>query len=232
MKHPRIGHVLAVSLVLLAVITAPAHASIVLDRTEVIIAADVERETITVTNTRDTPAFVSIAAREILNPGRQPEESNKGPDPRAVGLLAAPTRLALAPRERRTVRLQFLDPARDRDRVWRVTVQEVSGPVTMESSGLVLLIGYDVLVIQRPTTPTPSIAVKRDGKQLSVTNSGNSFAILDDGKQCTGADPASCADVVGARIYPGQTRELTAPDATAAIRFKLKLPAGDQDVRY
>lgn len=228
----RIGLILAASLVLMATLTVPAQASIVLDRTEVIVAADAERETLTVTNTRDTPAFVSIAAREILNPGQQPEESNKGPDPRAVGLLAAPTRLALAPGERRTVRLQFLDPARDRDRVWRVTVQEVSGPVTMESSGLVLLIGYDVLVIQRPAKPAPAVTVKRDGKQLSVTNSGNSFAILDDGKQCTGAEASSCADVVGARIYPGQTRVLTAPDERAPVSFKLKTPAGDEDVRY
>ena len=184
---------------LLATLAMPAVASISVDKTEVIVEAGTERDAVTVTNDSDAPAFVSISAREILEPGKAPEVANKSPDPKTVGLLAAPTRLALAPKERRTVRLQFLDPARARDRVWRVTVQEVSGPVTSETTGLVLLIGYDILVIQRPVKPAPSLSAKRDGKKLLVTNEGNSFALLDYGKQCPGDDAAACKDIVGAR---------------------------------
>jgi P pilus assembly chaperone PapD len=217
---------------LLATLAMPAVAAISVDKTEVIVQASAEREAITVTNESDAPAFVSITAREILEPGKVPEVANRSPDPKLLGLLAAPTRLALAPKERRTLRLQFLDPARARDRVWRVTVQEVSGPVASETTGLVLLIGYDVLVIQRPEKPAPSLSARRDGKKLEVTNGGNSFALLDYGQQCPSNDAAACKDIVGARIYPGQSRSFELVDERAPVVFKLKTPEGEEEVRY
>lgn len=65
----------------------------------------------------------------------------------------------------------------------------------------------------------------RSGSTLTSENQGNSLALLLDGRQCpSGAD--SCTEVVGARIYPGQKRTLTASDAAAKIEFKLRLPGG------
>lgn len=231
MPNILLGRMLSVVLLGFA-LAHPAAASITVDKAEVVVTAETDRETLIVSNPRDTPAFVEISAREILNSGQNPEESNRSPDPRVVGLLAAPTRLALAPGERRAVRLQFLDPPRARDRVWRVLVQEVSGPVEAETSGVMMLIGYDVLVIQRPAAARAAVSVMRNGAELTVTNTGNSFAILIDGRQCPGGEANPCVDVVGARIYAGQTRTLTSTDASAPVTFKLKTPAGEETVRY
>lgn len=227
-----IGAIIASWLVVGLVGASPAAASIAVDKAEIVVSGDTNRETVIVSNQRATPAFVEVSAREITNPGKAPEEAVRDPDPRRVGLLVAPTRLALAPGERRAVRLQFLDAPRTQDRVWRVLVQEVSGPVEAQTSGVMMLIGYDVLVIQRPNAARAVISVNRKGGELTVTNTGNSFAILNDGRQCPQGNAAPCVDVVGARIYPGQTRVLTAPDAAAAISFKLQTPTGDEAVRY
>ena len=72
-----------------------ANASISVDKAEVVVDGETRRETITVANNRATPAFVEISAREILNPGEQPEQANRGPDPSGVGLLAGPTRFSV-----------------------------------------------------------------------------------------------------------------------------------------
>jgi P pilus assembly chaperone PapD len=217
---------------LLLAIPALASATIGVDKAEIVLEAGAAGDSVVLSNTGDAPTFVEITAREVLNPGETPEQANRGPDPRGLGLLAAPSRLALAPGEQRSLRVNSLDPPRDRDRVWRVLVKEVSGPLQTQSSGLAVLLGYDILVIQRPRIARPDIQVVRSGSALTVKNQGNSFAVLIDGRQCPGGD-APCKDVVGARIYPGQTRTLTASDPTAKVEFKLRLPGGAaQPVEY
>lgn len=216
----------------LAMMPTLALAAIGIDKAEIVFEAGRAGDSVILTNTGDAPTFVEITAREILNPGEAPEQAQRGPDPRSLGLLAAPSRLALAPGEQRSLRINSLDTPRERDRVWRVLVKEVSGPLQAQGSGLAVLLGYDILVIQRPRTARADLEVARSGSSLAVTNRGNSFALLTDGKQCA-ADARACTDVVGARIYPGQTRTLTARDATANVEFKLRLPGGvGQEVKY
>jgi P pilus assembly chaperone PapD len=207
-------------------------AAIAVDKAEVVLEKETKGESVILTNTGEAPTFVEVTAREILNPGEMPEQANRGPDPRGVGLLAAPARLALAPGERRALRINVLDGPRDRDRVWRVLAKEVSGPVQSESSGVAVLLGYDILVIQRPAAARAEVQVARNGSALTVKNEGNSFAVLIEGRQCPAAADA-CKEVGGARIYPGQTRTLSASDPTAKIAFKLRLPGGvAQSVEY
>jgi P pilus assembly chaperone PapD len=221
-----------VLLLLCILIPALAVAAISIDKAEIVLEPAVQGDSVIITNTGEAATFIEITAREILNPGGTPEQASRAPDPRTIGLLAAPARLALAPGEQRALRINLLDAPRDRDRVWRVLVKEVSGPVQAASSGVAVLLGYDILIIQRPPAARAEVQVARNGSALTVTNRGNSFAILADGRQCpNGAD--ACKEVVGARIYPGQTRTLTTSDSVAKIEFKLRLPGGvAQPVEY
>jgi P pilus assembly chaperone PapD len=225
-RSPHMPKLAAIALLHLLAVPALALGAIGVDKAEVVLEAGSAGDSVILTNTGATPTFIEVTAREILNPGQAPEQANRGPDPRSLGLLAAPSRLALSPGEQRSLRINSLEAPRDHDRVWRVLVKEVSGPVQAKSSGVAVLLGYDILVIQRPGAARPDIHVTRSGGTLTIENLGNSFALLMDGRQCpSGAD--SCKEVVGARIYPGQTRTLMASDAVAKIEFKLRLPGGE-----
>lgn len=207
-------------------------AAITVDKAEIVLEAGASGDSVILTNNGDAATFIEVTAREILNPGSTPEQAHRAADPRSLGLLAAPSRVALAAGEQRSLRINSLEAPRDRDRVWRVLIKEVAGPLQAQSSGVAVLLGYDVLVIQRPPAARAEIQVARSGSELTVKNQGNSFALLIDGRQCV-SDAESCKEVTGARLYPGQTRTLTAGDALAKVQFKLRLPGGvAQNVEY
>ena len=159
-------------------------------------------------------SFVSIEPSEILSPGAASERRVTSPDPAKLGLLVSPNRLVLEPKQRRLLRLATLPGSTERERVYRVTVKPVAGDVTGSESGLKLLVGYDLLVLARPTRIDPVITVTRSGRELTVTNRGNASVELLDGKQCdpTGSD---CQTLAKKRLYAGASWTLTLPRPTS-----------------
>lgn len=160
-------------------------------------AADVE-----IWNNSNERAYVAVEPNEILNPGTAQEHRIAEIDPERRGLLVSPNRLILEPGQRRLIRFATVGAKGARERVYRVTVKPVAGKLGADSSGLKLLIGYDVLVLVRPAALRPAVVATRSGSRLTLRNEGNASVELIDGKQC---DPnkSSCADLPGKRLYAG-----------------------------
>lgn len=182
---------------------APAQASIVLSQVVVDFAADGKvAQDIEVSNDDKEVAYVAVTPFEIGAPGTPEERRTAIVDPEMGGLLVTPQRLILQPGERRTVRIAAIGARGAVDRIYRVTVKPVAGPVSASVSAIKLLVGYDVLVIQRPATPAARIVGSRTGDTLTLRNDGNTNAELYDGKVCADSD---CHPVPSKRLYAGQS---------------------------
>lgn len=177
------------------------------------------RTDIEVTNGGKTPIYVSVKPAEIVRPGRKDQKRREHRDPKKMGMLVSPTRLVLEPGQSKTVRLSLLERPRDRDRIYRVKVAPAAGRTVAMKTGLRVLVGYDVLVIARPDNAKPAITGERNGRRLTLRNTGNTNALLVSGKQCNKA--GKCVDLPTARLYAGITWTVDLPlDAPAEYRLQ------------
>ena len=154
-------------------------------------------------NDGDETLYVVIEPARIEDPGDAAERRIQNPDPQALGLLATPNRLVLEPGQRKFVRIATLSPPGDVDRIYRVTVKPVVGDVKSGETGLKILVGYDLLVIQRPSRPDASVTASRSGASLTLKNTGNTNAELFQGQRYDAQK--HCTSLPGHRIYAGAT---------------------------
>ena len=97
----------------------------------------------------------------------------------------------------------------DSERVFRVTFTPVLPPLTEESSMIRVVVSYQSLILIPPDSVETDLHAYREANLLTLTNKGNSFVMLEDGKQC---DPSGqCVDVPGKRLYAGNRLQLTLP---------------------
>lgn len=160
------------------------------------------RQDIEVWNKSPDRAYVAVEPSEIVNPGTPSEARRQDPDPEKLGLLVSPARMILEGGERKLLRVAEISPPTDRERVYRVTVKPVVGPVTSSQSGLKVLVGYDVLVLVRPAHPQPNVSFTRSGDTATFRNDGNVSVELIDGRQCDSSGNV-CSDLPGKRLYAG-----------------------------
>lgn len=146
--------------------------------------------------------YVVVEPSEIKNAGTPAEQRIQVPDPQALGLLAAPNRLVLEPGQRKFLRIVMLNEPADSDRIYRVTVKPVVGEIEAPVTGVKILVGYDLLVIQRPKLPKTVIRGTRSATVLTMTNEGNTNAELFNGRACDAAR-LHCKDLPGQRLYAG-----------------------------
>lgn len=207
---------LALGMSLISLLTAPsARAELVVSQLIVEFRPDGPRTAdIEIFNNGDERSYAVVEPRELVNAGTPGEERVTSPDPAKLGLLVSPARFILEPQQRRTLRIAAISPARERERVYRVTVKPVTGDVSGSESGLKLLVGYDLLVLVRPPVVHNSIQSARSGSQLTLTNNGNASVELADGKQCD-VGGKKCNSLPAKRLYPGASwkQELPAPQA-------------------
>lgn len=167
-------------------------------------------EDIEVWNDGPDRIYVVVDPAEIDNPGTTQERRVSNPDPAVSGLLATPQRLVLEPDQRRVIRISAVSPRRAVDRIYRVTVKPVAGPISADASALKVLVGYDVLVLYRPQVPSGDVTASRIGRTLTIRNQSNTARELFGGKQCdTGGQ--NCKDLPAKRVYAGATWEQTLP---------------------
>jgi P pilus assembly chaperone PapD len=178
-------------------------------------SADVE-----ILNTGPERAFVAVDPREIIAPGTSAEAPRFDPDPEKLGLLVSPARIILEPGQRRLLRIAAL-AFRDQERVYRVTVKPVTGPLKSESSGLKVLVGYDMLVLVRPAKLNPHVSGERLGSSLALKNDGNVSVELDDGKECD-SSPSNCRPLPGGRLYAG-AQKMIQINPNGRISYKMKI---------
>ena len=185
------------------------------------------RADIEIWNNSKERAYVAVDPNEILNAGSAQERRVAEIDPERRGLLVSPNRLILEPGQRRLVRFAPVGARGLRERVYRVTVKPVAGKLEAESSGLKLLIGYDVLVLLRPATVRPAIIASRSGNRLTLRNDGNASVELIDGKQCS-ASKTNCVDLPGKRLYAGAE---WVQDLKSSASVEYTVAAGGRSVR-
>lgn len=159
------------------------------------------REDIEVANNSAERAYVVVEPSEIVNAGMAGERRHQEQDPERRGLLVTPARMILEPGQRKLVRVSTLLPAAAEERVYRVTVKPVAGELQSTSGGLKILVGYDVLVLVRPSKPQTDVRSERVGNDLKLRNLGNASVELVNGRQCS--QPKSCKELPGKRLYPG-----------------------------
>jgi P pilus assembly chaperone PapD len=231
MKWPmnsRLARKLA-AFMLAALVPVAAQAGIVLSQAVVDITPKAPlAQDIEVWNDGSDVTYVVAQPFEITSPGLPGEKREPVEDPAVGGLLVTPQKMILQPGERKIVRIAAVTPRGQNDRVWRVTIKPVAGPVSAPESALKLLLGYDVLVISRPQTLQPNVAGERNGSTLTIRNTGNTNAELYEGKLCPPGGSA-CSALPSRRIYPGQTWVQTlASGGTVSYRVAT---AGDSKVQ-
>lgn len=211
--------------------SAPARAGLVLSELIVDLRPDkVAREDVEIRNDSPDRSYVSIEPREIIDPSLPTQNERRDPDPEKLGLLVSPSRMILEPGQRRLIRFATLLSDREREHVYRVTVKPVEGPLQSSSSGLKVLVGYDVLVLVRPEKPTARVSGSRAGRRLTLSNSGNVSVEVVDGRQCA-MPRKQCTDLPGKRLYPGASWSVELP-ADLPAEYDLKWPGHDEHVTY
>lgn len=210
-------------LLLAATLAPAAHAQLALSQLVVDLQQQSQdRADIDISNNGHDRLYVAVEPREILGAGTAHETATTSPDPENLGLLVSPERLILEPGQHRLLRIASIAPPGDRERVYRVTVKPVIGAIVPDSSGLKILVGYDLLVLVRPPTVEPRVTGTRSGDTLTLHNAGNVSVQLVDGKQCA-ASVGKCDALPDARLYVGEDKTVrVAPNVPASYRLEVR----------
>lgn len=171
---------------------------------------DLQRADFTVENPTNARVFVEVEPARVSAPGNPDEARLVATNPQELGLLTSPPRMVLEAGEKRLVRVAALDPPGEAERVFRVSVKPVVGEITGEQSGLKVLVGYDLLVIQRPSSPTATLDWEDRGSELVIRNIGNSNVQLVNGRACyVGQAVEDCTSLDSARLYANNKVNIT-----------------------
>lgn len=214
-RRPAAAKIAATALLGAAVLVAPIHtspAAATMSVSQVIVEfskpgqrrADVE-----VQNRGRERMYVLVSPAMIANPGTSSERRVKVADPGKLGLLVTPQRMILEPGQRKLVRFAMLAPPQGKDRIFRVTIKPVVGKLRTRQTAVKIVVGYDLLVMQRPTKAQATVTGQRKGRWLTVRNTGNTNALLFDGKQCRGTK--NCKRLPARRIYAGASWKVKLP---------------------
>lgn len=188
---------------LLAASVVPAQAEIVLSQVIVDMQpSKPSHDDIEVWNDGPDRMYVVADASQIQAPGTPDERRVSIADPALSGLLVTPQRMVLEPGQRRIIRVAALLPRDMAERVYRVTVKPVAGPVTAETTALKVLLGYDVLVLVRPQQITGEVTGTRVARKLTFRNTSNTAREIYAGKQCDVAGK-NCKTLPATRLYAG-----------------------------
>lgn len=181
----------------------PARADMALSQVIVDLAGSgAGRHDLEVANLGKNVMYVAVEPAQILDPGQPSQKRFEEPDPQKLGLLVTPTKLLIQPGEKKLVRLVAIQPPGEADRVFRVRIREVVGKVSAQTSALKIVVGYDVLVIQRPKIAQDGLVASREGEFLVFRNGGNTNVLLYDGKQCAQPEK-NCRALDSKRVYAG-----------------------------
>lgn len=210
---------------------SPANAEMILSQVIVDLVPDKpSREDIEVWNSGDERMYVSAEPFEIRNPGTPEEQRVSAVDAEQSGILISPQKLILEPGERRIIRIAAVSARPETDRVYRVAIKPVGGPVTAETSALKVFVGYDALVIYRSEQVSGSIEITRMGQTLTLENRSNRAQEIFDGQQCS-ANGVGCQSLPAKRLYPGAKWTQTLPFETPAS-YKAAHGAGVAELRF
>ncbi len=159
-------------------------------------------------------------------------------DPRSAALIVSPSKLIVAPQQRKTVRVIVTQAATDKDKVYRVRFMPKAPEVIVtkdstektKQTGIKVLIGYEILVFIRPPNPHADLQVTRIGKTATFKNTGNSNMELREVKVCN-TDKTDCQEIKAKRLYAGQiwTTELSRADGVIVVHKSMNMEFSEQE---
>jgi P pilus assembly chaperone PapD len=177
------------------------------------------RKDVEIRNPGNDPLYIDVTPFRVIDPGGPDERREEMENPRAFGLLVTPKKLIVAPGTRKLVRFVITQPPGETDRIYRVRIAPVSGPIIAEETAIKVLVGYETLVIVRPLVLNPKIVAQRKGNILTVSNEGNTNVLLGEGKNCDAAGE-TCETIPGKRLYPGQSWSTRLPYPTSVDYYQ------------
>ena len=161
-----------------------------------------KQQDVVVHNSGNDPLYVQVEPFIIQNPGTEQQTREAFTDPRKAGLLVTPNKLVIPAKGTKRVRFVNLKPVDENERIYRVVLKPVVGEVTGESSGIKVLIAYEVLLLVQPTNPEPNLITRREGNSLHFHNAGNVNVLLREGTQCPADETPKeeCSELPGKRL--------------------------------
>jgi P pilus assembly chaperone PapD len=199
-------------LVLGGLAASGAHANMVLSEVILDLPHDERRRDIEVWNSGEDMLYIQVEVSRVLDPEAEKPQREKLEDPRSAGLLATPNLMALSPDERKLLRVVVRQPASDIDLIYRVSLIPKENQGESEAKlAFKVLIGYEVLVIVRPPNARPQLQVERNGRQLRMSNTGNSSILVRKMDQCRGNEEG-CPELPGNRLYAGESWDYELPE--------------------
>ena len=221
------------TLLWLAVPGGPVAAQISVSRSIIELSNEARIQDVEIRNDDEQRFYLDLAVAEIVDPGGAGQKRVELEDPRTAAVLVSPRQLLMSPGARKRVRVILRADIADSDRVFRLRVQPHTGKASYaggsaggnKTSAIRVLLGYDLLLLARPSTLNPDVRATRDGDTMEFRNAGNTNVLLRRIVQCEGeVDPdeaadGTCVELAPARLYSGQTYRLSLPRAGPAERF-------------
>lgn len=206
-----------------------AHSQISVNRSVIEFTKSAKVQDIEVLNSGDHKVYLDLKAAEIINPESANPQRVELTDPRTSPLIVSPRQLLVPPGERRRMRVILRKSATDTDRVFRLSVKPYVGSVKIDqngtdkkSSAIKVLVGYDLLLISRPSTLNPDISVKRDNNSIAFHNRGNTNVLLRKIEQCN-SDGGECKEIQPNRLYAGETYKVDLPHTGGASLYPVNV---------
>ncbi|MCC5886908.1 MAG: fimbria/pilus periplasmic chaperone [Gammaproteobacteria bacterium] len=205
------------------------QADMSLDRSILVFDAGSQpRQDVEITNSSAENLYLETEILLVSQPGTEQETREQILDPDAIDLLVTPARLIVPPGARRLLRVVHLGEPPEVDRIYRVNVRPVVGPVEADATAVKVIVAYQLLIIVRPPNPQPDLGWSREGRQIAFQNRGNSNILLFNGVQCP-PDGGDCIELNTARrLYAGNDWTLELP-FDAAVEFTTGI--GQRNVR-
>lgn len=180
-------------------------------------------------NSGQDKIYLDLKIAEIINPHTSEPERHELTDPRTAPVLVSPEQLLVLPGQRKRVRLIMRESATDTDRVFRLSVKPYTGKVDLgqaepgkTTSGIKVLLGYEILLLSRPEELTPQMKIERSDSTLTLTNTGNTNVLLRRIAQCE-QDGSDCIEMQPNRLYVGERLELELPKKGAAEKYPVEV---------
>ncbi len=157
--------------------------------------------------------YIASEVTEVIHPGMPDERRQVLDNPSKAGLLVTPDKTILPAGAHKVLRFVLLKAPDAEEHIYRVAIKPVIKGLNGNGKlGLKILVGYEVLVIVRPTPLQPDYKANRTGKTFTIQNTGNTDILFQAGQQCVN-DKCETPPVM--RVYPEQTNKVTLPLNTA-----------------
>ena len=222
---------------LLALLGTQAHAQITVDRSVIEFTGSSPVQDLEISNGGKDRIYLNLAVAEILDPETGAPRRVELDDPRRAPVLVSPRQLLVPPGTRKRVRLIMRGAAGETDRVFRLKISPYTGKARFDgadegekASAIKVLVGYDLLLLSRPTELRPDVEVTRDERTIEFRNTGNTNVLLRRIVQCeAGVEPKpreldeACAEMQPNRLYVGETYRVELPKPGPAERFPVRV---------